>query len=42
MAEPGMVPRSMTPYEASHLRLPLDCLAKIPELKVLLLLDIRN
>ncbi|CAB0035904.1 unnamed protein product, partial [Trichogramma brassicae] len=34
MADPGMVPRSMTPHEASSLRLPLDYLARIPELKV--------
>ncbi|XP_014223929.1 calcium and integrin-binding family member 3-like [Trichogramma pretiosum] len=33
MADPGMVPRSMTPHEASSLRLPLDYLARIPELK---------
>ncbi|OXU18837.1 hypothetical protein TSAR_016408 [Trichomalopsis sarcophagae] len=33
MADPGMVPRSMTPREASSLRLPLDYLARIPELK---------
>ncbi|KAJ8678813.1 hypothetical protein QAD02_014600 [Eretmocerus hayati] len=33
MADPGMVPRSMTAHEASNLRLPLDYLARIPELK---------
>ncbi|KAL7287718.1 hypothetical protein TKK_0018106 [Trichogramma kaykai] len=33
MADPGMVPRSMTPHEASSLRLPLEYLARIPELK---------
>lgn len=36
MADPGMVPRSMTPHEASTLRLPLDYLARIAELKVLI------
>ena len=34
MADPGLVPRSMTPHEASNIRLPLDNLARIPELKV--------
>lgn len=29
-----MIPRTMTPLEASSLRLPLSYLARIPELKV--------
>ncbi|XP_015603177.1 calcium and integrin-binding family member 3 [Cephus cinctus] len=33
MGEPGMVPHSMTPQEAANLRLPLSCLARLPELK---------
>ncbi|KAG7201911.1 hypothetical protein KM043_004622 [Ampulex compressa] len=33
MGDPGMVPRVMTPQQASTLRLPLSCLARIPELK---------
>ncbi|KAI4489255.1 PREDICTED: calcium and integrin-binding family member 3-like [Polistes canadensis] len=33
MGDPGMVPRTMTSQEASTLRLPLSCLARIPELK---------
>ncbi|XP_033211043.1 calcium and integrin-binding family member 3 [Belonocnema kinseyi] len=30
---PGVVPQTMTPHEASNLRLPLSCLEKIHELK---------
>ncbi|KAF3428700.1 hypothetical protein E2986_13465 [Frieseomelitta varia] len=39
MGDPGTVPRSMTPQQASTLRIPLSCLTRIPELKVLLLLS---
>lgn len=35
MGNPGTVPRSMTPQQASTLRIPLSCLTRIPELKVL-------
>jgi hypothetical protein len=34
IGDPGMIPRTMTPQEASFLRLPLSYLARIPELKV--------
>ncbi|CAD1475514.1 unnamed protein product, partial [Heterotrigona itama] len=33
MGDPGAVPRSMTPQQASTLRIPLSCLTRIPELK---------
>ncbi|XP_076668238.1 calcium and integrin-binding family member 2 isoform X2 [Andrena cerasifolii] len=33
MGNPGVVPRSMTPLQASTLRIPLSCLTRIPELK---------
>ncbi|KOC68124.1 Calcium and integrin-binding family member 3 [Habropoda laboriosa] len=33
MGDPGVVPRSMTPQQASTLRIPLSCLTRIPELK---------
>ncbi|XP_050481897.1 calcium and integrin-binding family member 3 isoform X1 [Bombus huntii] len=38
MGDPGAVPRSMTPQQASTLRIPLSCLTRIPELKVLRLI----
>lgn len=38
MGNPGTVPRSMTPQQASTLRIPLSCLTRIPELKVLRLI----
>ncbi|EGI70725.1 Calcium and integrin-binding family member 3 [Acromyrmex echinatior] len=33
IGDPGMIPHTMTPQEASSLRLPLSYLARIPELK---------
>ncbi|XP_053983072.1 calcium and integrin-binding family member 3 isoform X1 [Hylaeus anthracinus] len=33
MGDPGVVPRSMTPQQASTIRIPLSCLTRIPELK---------
>ncbi|XP_076177519.1 calcium and integrin-binding family member 2 [Ptiloglossa arizonensis] len=33
MGDPGLVPRSMTPQQASSLRIPVSCLTRIPELK---------
>ncbi|XP_076750773.1 calcium and integrin-binding family member 2 [Xylocopa sonorina] len=33
MGDSGSVPRSMTPRQASTLRIPLSCLTRIPELK---------
>lgn len=38
MGDPGVVPRSMTPQQASTVRIPLSCLTRIPELKVLRLI----
>ncbi|KZC11029.1 PREDICTED: calcium and integrin-binding family member 3 [Dufourea novaeangliae] len=33
MGNPGIIPRTMTPQQASSLRIPLSCLTRIPELK---------
>ncbi|XP_057318859.1 calcium and integrin-binding family member 3-like [Microplitis mediator] len=33
LGDPGAVPKTMTPEQASQLKLPLSCLSKIPELK---------